>query len=106
MNNYKNFAQKLLTALLGPNMAVRIIVGRVCLMVHRGYRIPRMVSGNFLCHWGAEDLMRDPDIVYVLQEIDGLLIAEPVSFQNDYLGVYQEVYEYNGEGGGCMSIPA
>ena len=100
MNNYKNFAQKLLQ-LLGPNMAVRITSeGYMPLSIEDiGHSLDgfRQIS---LCHYGEQngDLMRDPDIVYVLQEIDGLLIAEPVSFQNDYLGVYQEVYDYNGEG--------
>ena len=100
MNNYEYIAQNLLQ-LLGPNMAVRITVeGYMPLSIEDIGHSPDGFRQISLCHYGMQngDLMRDPDIVYVLQEIDGLLIAEPVSFQNDYMGVYQEAYEYNGEG--------
>ncbi len=57
----------------------------------------RLVS---LCHYGEQngDLMRDPDIVFMLQDIPNGSIAEPVSFRNDYLGLNQEVYRYDEHG--------
>jgi hypothetical protein len=42
--------------------------------------------------------MRDPDIVFMFHEMNGLAFAEPVSFRNDYMGVMQEVYEYSDAG--------
>ena len=100
MNNYKNFAQKLLQ-LLGPNMAVRITSeGYMPLSIEDIGHSPDGFRQISLCHYGEQngDLMRDPEIVFTLQDIEGFTIAEPVSFQNDYMGVFQEVYRYNGEG--------
>ena len=100
MNNYEYIAQKLLQ-LLGPNMAIRITVaGYMPLSIEDIGHSPDGFRQISLCHYGEQngDMMRDPDVVYVLQEIDGATIAEPVSFRNDYLGVYQEAYDYNGEG--------
>lgn len=47
-----------------------------------------------ICHYGEQngDLMRDPDIVFELA--NGRTTAEPLSFRNDYMGLYQEVYDY------------
>lgn len=35
------------------------------------------------------DIMADPDVVFKVTEGS----AEPISFQNDYIGLYQEVYD-------------
>lgn len=44
------------------------------------------------------DLMRDPEMVFVLhQQAEGVM-AEPIEFRNDYMGVRQEVYEYDTNG--------
>jgi hypothetical protein len=100
MNNPQYLAQNLLQ-LLGSDTAVRIIVdGYMPLSIEDIGHSPDGFRQISLCHYGEQngDLMRDPDIVYVLRESDGRLLAEPVSFQNDYLGLYQEVCTYNGEG--------
>jgi len=43
-----------------------------------------------VAHYGEQngDAMRDPEMTFEIAEIDGAFV--PVSFQNDYLGVYQE----------------
>lgn len=100
MNNYKYIARKLLQ-LLGPNMAIRITVeGFMPLSIEDIGHSPDGLRQISLCHYGKQngDLMRDPDIVYVLQEIDGITVAEPISFRNDYMGIIQKVYIENGEG--------
>jgi len=58
----------------------------------------RLVS---LSHYGEQngDLMRDPDIVFMVQDAPYGPIAEPVSFRNDYLGLAQEVSRYYDETG-------
>ncbi len=100
MNNHQYLAQNLLQ-LLGSDTAVRITVdGYMPLSIEDIGHSPDGLRQISLCHYGEQngDLMRDPDIVYVLRENDGRPLAEPVSFQNDYMGLYQEVYTYNGEG--------
>lgn len=42
------------------------------------------------------DIMRDPEIV--IEFNDGTGMAEAISFQNDGLGIYQEVYVCDGDG--------
>ena len=51
----------------------------------------RLIS---LCHYGEQngDLMRDPDMVFQILDLGDGSIAEPISFRNDYMGLYQEVY--------------
>lgn len=100
MNSYRNFAESL-NQLLGAHSAVRITVsGFMPLSVEEigidgeGHRL---VS---LCHYGEQngDLMRDPDIVFMFQHDPHGLIAEPISFRNDYVGLNQEVYRYDETG--------
>lgn len=57
----------------------------------------RLVS---LCHYGEQngDLMRDPDIVFLFHNLPDGAAAEPVSFRNDYLGIVQEVYQFDEAG--------
>lgn len=45
-----------------------------------------------MAHYGEQngDLMRDPDLVFSVDWEAGTV--EPMSFRNDYMGVYQEVY--------------
>lgn len=100
MNIYRDFATNL-HQLLSGTTAVRITVpGYMPLSVEEigidgeGHRL---VS---LCHYGKQngDLMRDPDIVFMFQHAPSGLIAEPVSFRNDYLGLEQDVYRYDDTG--------
>lgn len=100
MKNYTHFAKTLL-ALLGDQTAIRLTSGGYMPLSIEdiGYSPDghRQIS---ICHYGEQngDLMRDPDMVFALQDVDGLTIAEPISFRNDYMGLYQEVYTHNGEG--------
>jgi hypothetical protein len=100
METYKSFALRLLE-LLGNDNAVRLTVdGYMPLSIEdigRAGEGQRLVS---LCHYGKQngDLMRDPDVVFMFHEMNGLTFAEPVSFRNDYMGVLQEVYEYSDTG--------
>lgn len=50
-------------------------------------------------HYGEQngDLMRDPEMVFDLFTHGEASAAEPLSFQNDYMGVFQ-VYRYNDAG--------
>ncbi|MGE0269588.1 MAG: hypothetical protein AB7S78_14150 [Candidatus Omnitrophota bacterium] len=100
MKTYQRFAKTLLQ-LLGPDMAVRIISdGFMPLSVEDIGHTPDGLRQIAISHYGEQngDLMRDPEMVFTLHEIDGITVAEPISFQNDYMGIYQEVYSYNGEG--------
>ena len=65
----------------------------------------RLVS---LCHYGEQngDLMRDPDIVFLLHNEPDGAAAEPVSFRNDYLGIVQEVYRYDEAGRRTHLVPS
>ncbi len=94
MRQYQEFA-KYLDQLLGGMRAIRIAVyGYMSLSVEEigssedGHRL---VS---LCHYGEQngDLMRDPDIVFLFHNLPDGAAAEPVSFRNDYLGIFLEVY--------------
>ena len=99
-NLYRDFAADL-NKLLDGHIAVRITVdGYMPLSVGdigidgEGHRL---VS---LCHYGEQngDLMRDPDLVFMVQDAPHGFIAEPVSFRNDYVGLEQEVYRYDESG--------
>ena len=100
MNTYQHFAT-VLTSLLGADTAVRIRVeGYMPLSIESIGTSPdgnRLIS---LCHYGEQngDLMRDPEMVFELFIHGEASAAEPLSFQNDYLGVLQEVYRYNDTG--------
>jgi hypothetical protein len=108
MNSYQEFA-KYLDQLLGGVHAVRIAVsGYMPLSVEEigssgdGYRL---VS---LCQYGEQngDLMRDPDMVFLVYNFPDGAAAEPVSFRNDYLGILQEVYRYDETGRRTHVVPS
>ena len=108
MNSYQEFA-KYLDQLLGGVHAVRITVsGYMPLSVEEigtsgdGHRL---VS---LCQYGEQngDLMRDPDIVFLFHNVPDGAAAEPVSFRNDYLGIMQDVYRYDGTGRRTHVVPS
>ena len=100
MNTYQSFAKALLT-LLGTDTAVRIRVdGYMPLSIEA---IGTSAAGNrliSLCHYGKQngDLMRDPEMVFELFTHGEASAAEPLSFQNDYMGLFQEVYRYDDTG--------
>ncbi len=100
MNTYQSFAKSILT-LLGTDTAVRIRVeGYMPLSIEA---IGTSTDGNRLisiCHYGEQngDLMRDPEMVFELFTHGEASAAEPLSFQNDYMGVFQEVYRYDESG--------
>ena len=43
------------------------------------------------------DLMRDPEMVFEVHAATAAA-AEPLSFQNDYMGILQDVYRYDDDG--------
>ena len=100
MKTYQSFAKALLT-LLGADTAVRIRVdGHMPLSIEA---IGTSADGNrliSLCHYGEQndDLMRDPEMVFELFTHGEASAAEPLSFQNDYMGFLQEVYRYDESG--------
>lgn len=100
MKTYQSFA-KALTILLGTDMAVRIRVdGYMPLSIEA---IGASANGNRLisiCHYGEQngDLIRDPEMVFELFTHGEMSVAEPLSFQNDYMGLLQEVYRYDESG--------
>ncbi len=100
---------KLLNELLAGARAVRITVpGYMPLSVEEigtsgdGHRL---VS---LCQYGEQngDLMRDPDLVFMVTDLPDGTAAEPVSYRNDYLGIVQEVYRYDEAGRRTHVVPA
>ena len=100
---------KLLDKLLAGARAVRITVrGYMPLSVEEigssadGHRL---VS---LCQYGEQngDLMRDPDLVFMVTDLPDGTAAEPVSYRNDYLGIVQEVYRYDEAGRRTHVLPA
>jgi hypothetical protein len=100
MNIYQHFAS-VLTQLLGNETAVRLTVtGYMPLSIES---IGTSADGNrliSLCHYGEQngDLMRDPEMVFELFTHGEASAAEPLSFQNDYMGLLQEVYCYDESG--------
>lgn len=98
MNTSQYFAT-VLTALLGADTAVRLTVpGFMPLSVED---IGQSADGNRLisiCQYGKQhgDLMRDPEMVFEVHSTNAA--AEPLSFQNDYMGVFHEVYRYDDAG--------
>ena len=98
MKTYQHFATVLLH-LLGCDKAIRLTVeGYMPLSVEHIGQTP---DGNPLvsiCHYGEQngDLMRDPDMVFEIHVATDA--AEPLSFRNDYLGIMQEVYNYDDAG--------
>ena len=100
MNTYQHFAT-VLTQLLDSDTAVRLTVsGSMPLSVEH---IGKSADGHRLisiCHYGEQngDLMRDPDMVFEIHTSATPHMAEPLSFQNDYMGTMQEVYRYDDSG--------
>ncbi len=100
MKTYQSFAKNLLQ-LLGDAEALRITSdGFMPLSIER---IGKDADGRdmiALSHTGEQngDLMRDPEIVFVLHQGPDGLYAEPVSFRNDYAGIMQDVYVYDDNG--------
>jgi hypothetical protein len=100
MHTYQHFAS-VLTQLLGNETAVRLTVnGYMPLSIES---IGTSADGNrliALCHYGEQsgDLMRDPEMVFELFTHGAASAAEPLSFQNDYMGVLQEIYRYDESG--------
>jgi len=100
MNNDQFFANTLLQ-LLGDSTAVRLTSkGFMPLSVED---IGSSAEGHRLisiCHYGEQngDLMRDPDMVFAIYGQGDSLMAEPLSFRNDYMGINQEVYRYDDHG--------
>lgn len=50
-----------------------------------------------LSHTGEQhgDVMRDPEMVFTLVADSEPSVADPLSFQSDYLGLFQEMYRYD-----------
>lgn len=99
---------KLLNELLAGARVVRITVsGYMPLSVEEigssgdGYRL------GSLCHYGEQngDLMRDPDMVFLVHNFPDGAAAEPVSYRNDYLGIVQDVYRYDETGRRTHILP-
>ena len=64
--------------------------------------IEKLYSDNGLpvysmMHWTTQngDLMRDPDMTFRVDHATGTV--EPLTFQNDFMGMYQEVYLDDGK---------
>ena len=98
MKTYQHFAT-VLNQLLGLETAVRITVdGYMPLSVED---IGQSAEGNRLIaisHTGIQngDLMRDPEMVFEVHA--DTTAADPLSFQNDYIGLFQEVYRLDDAG--------
>ena len=96
MKTYQNFAY-VLNRLLAGKQAVRLNVeGYMPLVIERigasGDGRPLIALSHTAVQNG--DLMRDPEIVFELHELG----AEPITFRNDFVGVLQDVYEYDDSG--------
>ncbi len=50
--------------------------------------------------------MRDCDLVFRVSNLPDGVAAEPVSYRNDYLGLSQEVYQYDEAGRCTYVVPA
>jgi hypothetical protein len=91
---YKKFAADLLQ-LLGSETAIRIRSGSFMPLsiedLGPNGEGRRQIS---ICHYGEQngDLMRDPDMVFAFHDWGTFLVAEPISYRNDYMGVGQECY--------------
>jgi hypothetical protein len=92
---------KLLNELFAGARAVRITVPEYLPLSVEDIGVSqdghRLVS---LCQYGEQngDLMRDCDLVFMITDLSDGVVAEPVSFRNDYLGIVQDVYRYDEAG--------
>lgn len=66
-------------------------------MEKMGYSDYRGLPVYYLAHYGEQngDLMSDPFMEFSVDAASGRV--EPLNFRNDYLGVYQEVYQRRAE---------
>ena len=100
MKTYTSFAKNLNT-LLGDDRAVKLTVdGYMPLSIERIGTNGEGRSMIALAHTGLQngDVMFDPEMVFQIHVSGDLKAAEPISFRNDYMGIYQEVYRYNDDG--------
>jgi hypothetical protein len=107
MKTYETFAHHL-NRLLAGEQAVRITVaGYMPLAVEA---IGQSANGGALIalsHTTVQngDLMRDPEVVFQIHEVDGVRAAEPLSFRNDFTGTHQDVYRYDDHGHPTHVVP-
>ena len=108
MKTYQSFA-KSIAVLLGEGKAVWLPVeGFMSLSIEEigldagGHRLIAM------SHTGEQngDPMRDPEIVFVIHPSEIGVAAEPISFRNDYVGLFQEVYRYDATGKRTHVLPS
>lgn len=91
---YKKFASDILQ-LLGTETAIRIRSGSFMPLsiedIGPDGEGRRQIS---ICHYGEMngDLMRDPEMVFVFHDRGTDVLAEPISYRNDYMGIDQECY--------------
>jgi hypothetical protein len=107
MKTYETFAHEL-DRLLDGEQAVRITVPSYMPLAVEA--IGRSADGGALValsHTTVQngDLMRDPEIVFGIREVDGVRAAEPLSFRNDFTGTHQEVYRYDQHGHPTHVVP-
>ena len=100
MTDMVQFGQDL-RMLLDGKQAVRISVGGY--MPLSVEQIGHDADGHALIamsHTSIQngDLMRDPEMVFALHQHAEAVMAEPIEFRNDYMGVRQEVFEYDANG--------
>lgn len=91
------FLQKLLALIPNGESSVKIANNDTFMAVHVE-KIGRNDRGELvsIAHYGEQngDAMRDPDMVFEVWESG----ARPLSFRNDYLGVFRETCAYDEEG--------
>lgn len=100
MNIYTSFATALNTLLADDTAITLTAEGFMPLSIedigpsaegHRQIAISHTATQN-------GDLMRDPEMVFRFITDGVTLLAEPISFRNDFMGINQEVYRYNEHG--------
>ncbi len=98
MKTYEHFANRL-DQLLSNNQCARIHADGYMPLV-----VDDITCGETrqiaLSHTTTQngDLMRDPEIVFEIVDVGGIRFAEPVSFRDDFMGLRQEVYDYDQAG--------
>ncbi len=100
MKTYQSFSKNLLK-LLGDATAVRITSdGFMPLSIEDIGLDPEGRRQIAISHTAVQngDLMRDPEMVFVFFYLGEFLAAEPISFRNDFMGMMQEVYQYDDSG--------